>query len=341
MVTKQKVFDKENTQDRISRLLNAQRLVPEKYKGSDKYFDLVSWNIAWFDSADPDRVKAITEVLSQINADIFVLMEIAQDGALDDVVNALAKKKAGFYSTFYGTTGGQQRVVLMWNRDWVRAKEDPNEVFSDNNPLLPAEFGVGKQKVFPRLPVFGYFEVQASQEGEEGFNFELMGVHLKAQGPNPKGYTGPKKRWGIPQRTKAAKMLAKWLEDPQEHYDTDVIIAGDWNAIPSEQEWAAIRELEKNDRIQFTSLNSEDEVSHLVRLNAKGLSGSRIDLHLVTDTASANTVPNQAGVVIKWSLFDNLEALGGVERQALFSQLKKRFSDHLPVVSRFYLTETP
>jgi predicted extracellular nuclease len=341
MATQPKVFDTDNTQDRISRLLHAKRLVPAKYKGSDKYFDLVSWNIAWFDAKDPDRVKAITEVLSQINADVFVLMEIAQDGALDEVVEALAKKKAGFYSTYYGTTGGQQRVVLMWNRDWVRAKEDPGEVFADDNPLLPAEFGVGKQKVFPRLPVFGYFEVQPSQPGQEGFNFELMGVHLKAQGPSPKGYTGPEKRWGIPQRTKAAKMLAKWLEDPREHYDSDVIIAGDWNAIPSEKEWAAIRALEKNERVRFESVNSSNEISHLVRLNAKGAAGSRLDLRLVTDSASANAVPEQSGVVIQWSLFDHLDALSGAQRQALFTRLKKRFSDHLPVVSRFYLTATP
>lgn len=336
--SKPKVFDTVGTQDRISRLLNAKKLVPPRYVGSDGYFDLVSWNIAWFDAEDGDRVAAITEVLSQINADMFVLMEIANDGALDDVVRRLAKRKAGFYSTFYGSTGGQQRVVLMWNRDWVRAKEPTAELFADTNPSLPAEFGAGRQKVFPRLPVWGYFEVRPPPgSGGEGFTFELMGVHLKAQGPDPDGYTGPPKRWGVPQRTKAAQRIARWLGDATSHFDTDVVVAGDWNAVPGEKEWAAIRKLERAGAVRFEDINRADEVSHLVRLNADGGAGSRIDLHLVTDAASAKAVPDEAGVVIKWSLFDDLGALPGAARRTLFSQLKKRFSDHLPVVSRFYL----
>lgn len=332
------VFDTANTEDRISRLLNAKKLVPRKFVGSDRYFDLVSWNVAWFDAEDPERIKAITEVLSQINADMFVLLEIANDGALDQVVKNLARRRAGFYSTFYGSTGGQQRVTLMWNRDWVRAKEDVAEVFADANPALPAEFGTGRQKVFPRLPVWGYFEVRPPPGvAGEGFTFEAMGVHLKAQGPAPKGYSGPDKRWGVPQRTQAAKMIARWLGDPDEHFDTDVIVAGDWNAVPGEKEWKTLRELERAGAIRFESINPADEVSHLVRLNAKGGQGSRLDLHLVTDSASARQVPDEAGVVIKWSFFDELDALPTAHRRTLFSRLKATFSDHLPVVSRFYL----
>ncbi len=332
------VFDTESSEDRISRLLNAKKLVPAKYAGSDRYFDLVSWNIAWFDAADPERVQVITEVLSQINADMFVLLEIADDGALDEVVAALAKRKAGYYSTCFGGTGGQQRVVLMWNRDWVRAKETPGDLFADRNPQLPAEFGVGKQKVFPRLPVWGYFEVRPPPHTVgEGFSFELMGVHLKAQGPAPAGYKGPDKRWGIPQRTAAAKTIARWLQQPAEHYDTDVIVAGDWNATASEAEWKSLQKLEKTGEVHFQGINHDTEVSHLVRLNAGGPAGSRLDLHLVTDAASAALVPDQAGVVIQWRFFDELDALPAADRRKLFSRLKSRFSDHLPVVSRFYL----
>ena len=334
------VFDTASSEDNISRLLDAADLVPDRFKGSEKYFDLVSWNIAWFDHRDPDRVKAIAHVMAQINADLFVLLEIAEDGALEDVASLLADAKAGLYSTHYGSTGGQQRVALMWNRDWVRAKEEVEELFTHANPLLPAEFGGGLQRTFPRLPLWGYFEVRSDTPGEEGFTFELAGVHLKSQGPGPKGYQGKARRWGVPQRTQAANIVARWLSSPKAHFDSDVIVAGDWNAVPSQPEFAALRRLEARKRVFFGKVNDESEVSHLVRLNAKGGAGSRIDLHLVTRRAEAREVPDNAGVVIKWSLFDHLSTIGAEGRRELFAQLKRRFSDHLPVVSRFYLTES-
>jgi hypothetical protein len=113
IVPKLRFYDRGDVPDRIGRFLEASKLVPNRFKGTDKFLDIVSWNIRWFDHQDDRRIEAIESVLSQINADIFVLVEIAQDGALDEVVKRLSHRKAGFYSTHYGTTGGQQRVVLM------------------------------------------------------------------------------------------------------------------------------------------------------------------------------------------------------------------------------------
>jgi len=56
---------------------------------------------------------------------------------------------------------------------------------------------------------------------------------------------------------------------------------------------------------------------------------------------AAHGVPDQVAVVIKWSPFDNLATISSGERQEFFKKLKQRFSDHLPVVSRFYLTNKP
>lgn len=336
------VFDRNTTDDNISRLLDAKRLVPERFRDTDEFLDVVSWNIRWFDHQDPVRVQAIADVLGAINADVFVLTEIAEDGALDEVINRLAQARAGFYSREYGKTGAQQRVVFLWDRDWVRTKQRPRELFVGEKLTVPGEFGTKRQAVFPRLPLWAYFEALPpdNRPGSEGFTFELVGVHLKAQGPAPRDYTGPAKdRWGIPQRTAASKRLARWLTTPAEHADTDVIITGDWNATPGQPEWAKLRALEKRKEIKFTGTNNENEPTHLVRLNASGPAGTRLDLHLVTDEASASAVPDHTGVVIRWSPFDHLSTLGSAQRQQLFKRLKYLFSDHLPVVSRFYLTD--
>jgi endonuclease/exonuclease/phosphatase family metal-dependent hydrolase len=335
-------FSKNDVPDKISALLDAKNLVPEKFRGTDKYLDVISWNIRWFDASDADRVKAIADVLGELNADFLVLTEIAADGALAEVVTQLAQAKAGFYSTHYGTTGQEQRLVLMWDRDWVRAKAEPTELFKDEDLRVPSETGGKDQAVFPRLPVWGYFEALASKPGDEGFTFELVGVHLKAQGPKPTGYKGPdKKRWGIPQRTRAAERLGTWLTDDHAHFDADVIVIGDWNATPDEVEWQRLRDLEAQGEIRFKDINKTGEVSHLVRLNASGPAGSRIDLHLITREADANAVPKNKGLVIQWKPFDNLSSMVTADRTAYFKALKARFSDHLPVLTRFYLTEKP
>ncbi len=322
-------------EDNISRFLEASKLVPEKFRGTEKFLDIVSWNIRWFDAKDPERVKAIADVLETINADVFVLTEIAEDGALGEIADILAKRKAGFYSLNYGTTGGQQRVVLMWDRDWVRAKHTPAELF-ENEPQTTAENG-RKTEVFPRRPLWGHFEALSEDMQTEGFTFELVGVHLKSQMP-PKGFTGGG-RYGIKQRTAAARLLAKWLITDSEHYDEDVLIIGDWNASTELEEWKPIRKLESDGEVAFADINPPGEPTHLARLNKSGPAGTRLDLVLLTKAADAVAVPGQKGIVIEWSLFEHLSDLETEERKELFKRLKERFSDHLPLVTRFYFTD--
>ncbi|NDH60313.1 MAG: hypothetical protein EBY18_01405 [Alphaproteobacteria bacterium] len=325
-------FDRGDVPDKIGRLLNASQMVPERFRGTDRFLDIVSWNIRWFDHQDDRRVEAITEVMAAINGDIFVLTEIAEDGALDAVVEALKDRNVGFYSAHYGTTGGQQRVVLLWDRDWVRLKRNPAELFTDN-PLTVAEDG-RKHEIFPRRPLWGYFEALPDRPGREGFDFELVGVHLKSQMP-PKGYSG---RGGVRQREEAARRLADWIDSPAEHFDQDVLIFGDWNAVPDESEWKVFEEMEKDKKVSFRSINPKDEITHIARLNKSGPAGTRLDMHLITNSRDATKAAKDKGVVIQWRLFDHLESLSTPDRQLLFKAMKMNFSDHLPVVSRFYFT---
>jgi hypothetical protein len=41
--------------DRLSRAF--EDIVPEKYRGTDKFLDVVSWNIRWFNSGNSGRVS--------------------------------------------------------------------------------------------------------------------------------------------------------------------------------------------------------------------------------------------------------------------------------------------
>ena len=102
-----------------------------------------------------------------------------------------------------------------------------------------------------------------------------------------RGYKG---RGGTRQRNEAAKRLVEWLESPSEHYDEDVLIIGDWNARPDEDEWKPFDALEKQKQIDFKSINPSDELTHVARLNKSGPAGTRLDLHLITRTADVKKV---------------------------------------------------
>lgn len=333
-----KVFER-YSEDKATRLLAAENLVPPQFKDSDQFIDIVSWNIRWFDHKDPERVELVSDVLTEIGSDVFVLMEIADDGVLDEVIEKLNERRAGRYSVYVGpngTRGGQQRVAVLWDRDWVRAKRNLRELFADNRPRVDDELKPGNQvDVFPRLPVSGYFGAKA-EDGNEAFSFDLLGLHLKAQGPKPRDYAGTIDRFGIPQRTESARRLAGYLRENT----GNVLVVGDWNADPMLGEWADIRELENAGDVSFTSINPSDAPTHLARINKSGVVGTRLDLHLVTSALEAKSVPNGCGAVVMWRVLDeaSLKMMSSEDLKNLYKTIRDTYSDHLPVLSRFYGT---
>jgi endonuclease/exonuclease/phosphatase family metal-dependent hydrolase len=308
--------------DNISKAFEALNLVPDEYRGTERFLDVVAWNLRWFNADEKARVDNVTGVLAQINADIFVFEEI-QDGALDGVRDRLLELKAGTYKVAYGTTGGDQRVAIMYDTTWVRAKDDVGELLS-RGQVKTAE---GKD-VFPRLPLRGYFVGLAEQE-TWAFDFQLVGVHLKSQMGSDHGE---------PQRRMAAEWLATWLDRDAALVDADVVVMGDWNEPPSADTWSAIKNLEDQGRARFASINDDSSISHLMYQN-KTTYGSRLDLQAVSVAASRALVGNAA--VVRWKSLDQVLADGGGAKalKAYIKNIRENVSDHMPIISRFYWTE--
>jgi endonuclease/exonuclease/phosphatase family metal-dependent hydrolase len=243
----------------------------------------------------------ITRIMEEINADIFVLQEI-EEGSLDTVAEYLNEVDAGLYKTAYGTTGGDQRVVFLYDMEWVKASSTPLELFKEERPTT----GTGKD-VFPRLPFHSTFVARAEREP---FDFHLVGVHLKFQ-----------RGGGDDQRRMAATFLAKWLTEHTQ--DEDAIIAGDWNADSKAEEWKALQELENRGEVVFSAWNPAHEASHLSRSGRS----SRLDMIVITPGVEDVSVTDKA-TVISWKVLQR-------KRESL-SFIIDKLSDHLPVVSRFY-----
>jgi endonuclease/exonuclease/phosphatase family metal-dependent hydrolase len=298
--------------------------VPEQYRDSEQYFDLISWNLRWFNADDPERVNLIAEVLSYLNADIFVLIEIRK-GSLDEVIEKLKAKKAGNYKVEYGTTGGDQRIAILYDIEWIRSKDDIEELFGKGK----VRTGDNKD-VFPRLPLKGYFLARPIDPEQNGFTFQLVGIHMKSQMGD-----------GSSQRRMAGEKLAYWLEKEANDIDADTIIIGDWNKSPDDEDWKALQDLEKEDKVKFEAINDPSNISHLYYKN-KNEWGSRLDSVLSTTEAYDDMV-NKKAQVVQWVRFEellqNAMNLKSGEIKNVITDIKNKLSDHMPLHVRYYLNK--
>lgn len=319
---KRKVIANDNLSKALSKIVGE---LPERYRDSDEFLDVVSWNLRWFNSKEPKRVKYITEILSVLNSDIFIFQEI-QDKSLDEIADALTKSGAGIYEVIYGTTGGDQRVAIMYDTQWVRAKDTVEELFEKG------EVKTGDNKdAFPRLPLCGYFQAKSPDSRKSGFSFQLVGVHLKSQMGG-----------GNSQRRTAAEKLCWWLEKEASDIDSDTIIMGDWNKDPEDDDWESIHDLEKEKKVKFQSINDATDFSHLYYRNKNDF-GSRLDIALVS-TSAVNNMEGKKTDVIRWTTIDALLQSAAdkkvTEIRAMLNDIKQNISDHMPLFTRYYLTET-
>ncbi|MCX6855783.1 MAG: endonuclease/exonuclease/phosphatase family protein [Verrucomicrobia bacterium] len=321
-------------------------IVPESQRGTDRYLDVVQWNIEWFgarksEAKDVVRKGLVFQILKALNADLFVFQEVAgpsadgrYPGSLDDIAQALTDSGAGNYAVYYTKAGGEQRVAMMYDRDWVRAKTDVEELFPRGTHEMPD----GKDAFAGRTPLHGYFTARSvgapNPNGgvtSSKFDFQALGVHLKAMGE------------GAPQRLASAQVLADWLKRTAPLTDSDAMIMGDWNAAPDDECWAPIQALEADPEsgVKFQSINDPSDFSYLWLKNRSDSYVSRIDLTAMT-LSSARQVVGDAARVVRWKPIEEVIARTGdmtsTEARRVMNQLKDQVSDHLPTLSRFYFT---
>ncbi len=293
-------------------------IVPAQYKGTDTYLDIVNWNIRYFNPRDNKRVNKIANIMQAINADIFTLLEI-EEGSLEKIIEILGNEKAGYYKVEYGTTGGDQRIAIMYDTEWIRAKDDVAEIFAKKQYLDET----GKD-AFPRLPLRGYFTGLTSGNTKP-FDFQLLGLHLKSQRGD-----------GSSQREVSAQALASWISDDAPTVDSDIIMLGDWNEPPTAYTWKPLQQLEKKGQVAFTKVNDSSDYSHLM-YQTKTKFGSRLDLTCVSLSSMKNMVDKKNNV-IRWKPLDDLLANNpnATDLKNYIKETSEGISDHLPVVSRFY-----
>ena len=284
--------------------------------------------------------KACDPLHLSARADVGPSRDGRYPGVIDGVASTLADRGAGDYVAFYASAGGEQRVAMMWDRDWVRAKDETRDLFARGAHRTPN----GKDAFAGRTPLFGHFAARvpvpdedhagAYLGGPETFDFQAVGVHLKAMAD------------GHEQRLVSAEVLARWLSLEATQRDADALIVGDWNAPPDDPCWAPFHELEarSGSPVKFREINDRSEFSYLWLANKSSRFVSRIDLTAMS-LASETKPLGKAGAVILWKPIEAViqEATAWTDKQVIdvLRWVKETISDHLPVVSRFYLTPPP
>lgn len=185
-----------------------------------------SWNIEWLGSShrsqasDPAAIEAMAKLLADdLDMDLITLQEVntqlegQRQGETFSLVpwQQLQKslQKRG-YQTHTGVSGYAQQVVIAW-RHPVAVKRLPTELG------VPDQFDLGEFCRSSRLrkPLAGLFK--AGQ-----FDFWLVGVHLKS--------AAGQSNCSAAIRTQQAIDLKEEIRKKLRPIDTDVIIAGDFNA---------------------------------------------------------------------------------------------------------------
>ncbi|NKB17082.1 MAG: hypothetical protein HC770_01455 [Pseudanabaena sp. CRU_2_10] len=109
--------------DRISKILRSQ--VPKNLRGSDRFLDIITWNIRFFNQRDRKRVRTIRNLMEELNADIFVLQEIeegALDGIAEDPVCGSGNGALAAYRLHSGAIKGGDRYLASQGRQDPRRR---------------------------------------------------------------------------------------------------------------------------------------------------------------------------------------------------------------------------
>lgn len=311
-----------------------EEFVPEWAKGTDQFLDVVQWNIEWFGAAksaakDKKRYGLVLDILGALNADLFVFQEVAgptnsgKPGVMDALADDLTKAGFGDYRVEYTAAGGEQRVAMMWDRDFLRAKGEVVDLFN-RGTYRTAD---GKDAFAGRTPLYSHFEMRTVEAGAR-FDFQALGVHLKAMSD------------GAPQRRKSSEVLRDWIAGDGQGLDADILVLGDFNAPPSDEaSFGPLHELEANDeRVKFQAINDESDFSYLWLANQSNKFVSRIDLSVMS--LSGEFEAELAGKPVNWKPIEQALAEAGglktLEARAMLAEVKEKISDHLPVIHRFY-----
>lgn len=176
--------------------------------GGPATLDLAAWNIENFPKSER-TVALVADVITSLDLDLIVVEEVASVAAWDQLV-ALLPEHEGLLSSHRYTATSYQKIGLLYRASTVTVG-------------VPELLFATEADAFPRPP----FKVHVAADG---YDFDLIGVHLKAGGAPEDG-----ERRALAARELDAYLLAQIAAGGED----EVIVLGDYNEVVTSAEGRA------------------------------------------------------------------------------------------------------
>ena len=171
--------------------------------GSDNSLEIVTWNVENFPKLGTQTVDDIAEIVTELDADIYGMEEIADTTSFRQLINKL-DGYAGTYSSDQYGPGNYQKTAVLYKKNIVSISN--KEMLFTNDDYI-----------FPRPPLKVYV---TAQKGAEVFDFTFIVLHLKAYGDAE----------SEARRRSACVKLKSYLDgELVTSADKDYVVVGDWN----------------------------------------------------------------------------------------------------------------
>ena len=275
------------------------------FQGTPAFADVACWNIEHFNNnVSPDRVRDVADVVHQLSLDVFGLSEV-QQGAMKRLVHELSSNGARYDFVLRDTRGSQDLAVLF---DTDTTEVTRRQDIADRNLSALRARTSSNKTAFPRFPIFAQCKVKHDRHSVE---FIMIVVHLKAFGDAQ----------SRARRRLAAEKLAEIVEDIRQTDQLPVVLCGDFNERIDNDVLDAVSE--SPDLFSLTTDDAADGAISYVGDNHRSL----IDHIIVSRDVQLGDISGDDAAIVR------------LDRST--GDFADRISDHVPVVFRMILRDTP
>ncbi|NNC95275.1 MAG: T9SS type A sorting domain-containing protein [Chitinophagales bacterium] len=269
--------------------------------GTDSTLEVITWNLEWYPKVGNSTNFYLTQIIEELNADIYALQEIHDTSYFNKLLKSLPD-----YNAFVAYNGNLS-LAYLFNKNTIQVN-DIYEIYSN------------KARELPRSPLVIDFCF-----GEQ--DFIAINNHLKCCGNGSLNQNDP---WDEETRRRdACELLDKFIDD--NHFNTNVIVLGDFNDLLIDNSNHNVFNIFLNNDLnyRFADMDIADGGSQNWSYPDWP---SHLDHILITDELF-DEISNPNSITETIRIDDYMS--GG------WSTYETYISDHRPVAVKFKLNESP
>ena len=256
---------------------------------TDSTANIAAWNLKGFGGVDPARIPALTNAIALIDAEVIAVVEVAPDFVAAEIVADLNNMDLCYRRVLLDQTSNMNIAVL--HKCAVEVTNPRLIPGSDNgSTALRKAFAV---------------DVKVGE-----FDFIMIAVHMKAgRGSSNRGI-----------RDNQAQAIATFIQAETAGAEKDVLVVGDYNMIPVEDD-SNFTAMNPGNFLEFVS--SADLAGDFTHISG-GAPGNLLDGYAISSQHTVEYIPATLRI---WPMHTTL----GLS----LAQFDANVSDHLPVSAEF------